>query len=235
MCAILGISSTDGELGMFIMKELLNQSQIRGRHATGISFVVGDKIKTISKPIPAKEFIKQELPNSKLIIGHCRYSTSDIRFNQPIADENFSISHNGVITQEPFEDWGDKYNMSDFKTENDSEILFKLLSGDKDPFMLDSSSMSCVFITKNGITGFRNNSRPLWLFKNDHFMGFASTEDIIVRTFAALEIEVEIKKIEPYKFYNISQNLNTLITSKSGYKNIKDLQFSTKLEAKYLS
>jgi glutamine phosphoribosylpyrophosphate amidotransferase len=47
MCAIIGVNSVDAELTPMVMKEFLVQSQIRGKHATGISYVDNGKIKTI--------------------------------------------------------------------------------------------------------------------------------------------------------------------------------------------
>src|ERR1700693_5119376 len=102
MCGIVGITCQDGELTAMLMKEFLLQSQIRGKHATGISYIEKNKIKTIKEPVSANKFIKREFPHSTMMIGHTRYSTSDIEYNQPISNSELSIVHNGIITQESF-------------------------------------------------------------------------------------------------------------------------------------
>jgi glutamine phosphoribosylpyrophosphate amidotransferase len=187
MCAIIGVNSVDAELTPMVMKEFLVQSQIRGKHATGISYVDNGKIKTISKPIPARQFVKQDLPISKLMIGHCRYSTSDIQYNQPISDSEMSVVHNGIITQESPEQWTKHFGYDNFQTKNDTELLFKCLKKKDDPFVkFPQSSIAAAVLRKDRIEITRNNTRPLWMFCGNYVTGFASTEDIIFRSLDAL-------------------------------------------------
>ena len=56
------------------------------------------------------------------MIGHCRYSTSDLQYNQPIYNDDYSIAHNGVVSQEMPERWKELYGY-DCKTKNDSELI----------------------------------------------------------------------------------------------------------------
>ena len=75
MCGIIGVSLkgiTREQIG--IVTKLIEESGIRGIHATGFSFLDGDKITTISAHKPAKEFLKKNLvamcidPNTTCII-----------------------------------------------------------------------------------------------------------------------------------------------------------------------
>jgi len=206
MCGIIGISCQDGELTSMLMKEFLLQSQIRGKHATGIAYLDKGKVKSISEPIPSSEFIKRDFPESSLMIGHTRYSTSDIRFNQPIATQEIALVHNGVITQEAFDNWSEHFKYSNFSTENDTELLLKCVEDFDNPFLkFINASIACGILSRHELICVRNNTRPLWLFFNEHFCGFASTEDIIKRSTENLGIEVEVQKTEPFKEYHFTE------------------------------
>ena len=86
------------------------ESRIRGMHATGLSYVKANSIVTQKLPVSADKFpfdfesyLNED--GNLYLVGHCRYSTSDLEYNQPIANERVSVVHNGVITQELYEDW----------------------------------------------------------------------------------------------------------------------------------
>ena len=92
MCGVVGIVSTN-ILQVSIIDELMRQSKIRGQHATGISYLDRDMLK--SKIIPKyATAMDYKNVNTKIVIGHARYSTSSILYNQPIHDEDISIVHN---------------------------------------------------------------------------------------------------------------------------------------------
>ena len=92
MCAVIGAylkkpSSKD----LANLAKVFYESQIRGLHATGVSYIQDGEIKTVIDSKPAEEFLK--LLNFKdcinedgnlYLIGHCRYSTSDLKYNQPL-------------------------------------------------------------------------------------------------------------------------------------------------------
>lgn len=243
MCAIIGLKCDDVELAQFVMSELLSQSQIRGKHATGISYVDSGKIKTIVKPISSHQFIKQGfVPEASMMIGHCRYSTSDIEFNQPISNAEMSIVHNGVITQEAFENWKQHFGFDNFKTKNDTELLLKCLHLGHNPFHeFPNASISVGILDKDKMTCFRNNSRPLWLMISEYFTGFASTSDIIKRTSKAMGIEIEAFPTTAYAQYEFTDTifhsdiwLNDEMTFTKPTLFNQDQQVNTKSENKYI-
>jgi len=60
MCAVIGLklhNVTDDDLSQ--IRRIFHESQVRGMHATGVSFIKSGKVVTIKEPIPAKEFIKK--------------------------------------------------------------------------------------------------------------------------------------------------------------------------------
>ena len=133
MCAVVGIVLKSPTAQDFQMaKRVFHESSIRGLHATGISYVKGNKITTEKLAVPADAF-PFEFENyvnedgNLYLIGHCRYSTSDLQYNQPLGDSSVSIVHNGVVTQELPENWKELYGY-DTETKNDSELIYKTVT-----------------------------------------------------------------------------------------------------------
>lgn len=180
MCAIIGaVLSKDFDqlCSVFI------ESSIRGLHATGLSYVKGGKVYTEKAPVPAKDFNydweKYVNEDGKLyLIGHCRYSTSDLEYNQPISNETRSIVHNGVITQEMPENWLSHYGY-ECETKNDSELVLK-----SDNALLefpDASMAVCELFNDKRIVAYRNGKRPIYMTTLDDGVIFTSTKDISKR------------------------------------------------------
>ena len=181
MCGVIGIISKK-VLSQAQISNLLVQSKIRGQHATGISYVQDDVIKTSIIPKNA-EHIGLENVHTKTLIGHARYSTSSLEYNQPISYLDVSIVHNGVITQENSANWG-KFDY-DFQTANDSEFILKSYLEGKHPVKeYKEASISSVILDNN--TGevhfFRNEKRPLYYAETKDTYYIASTKNILVRS-----------------------------------------------------
>ena len=191
MCAVIGIEIS-GVTAQDIssIRHLFIESRIRGKHATGVSYLKEGKVHTIKEPVDAVEFMENNNPadwvdeNGDIkAVAHCRYSTSDLRFNQPIADEGLSLVHNGVISQELPENWKELYEL-DCETANDSELLFRR----PDPTAWETASISALLLDRNGIQYMRNGKRPLWTAEVDRGKIYSSTQDIIKRSgFKTLE------------------------------------------------
>ena len=146
---------------------------------------------TIKEPLPSSHFIQKYDPSdwcegdTITMIGHCRYSTSDLNYNQPIADDTRSVVHNGVISQEMPDRWKQLYNI-DCETKNDTELLFH-----STPDNWPDASIAAVFLNKNKMTWTRNGKRPLWFTSLDECDIITSTEDIAIRS--GLSGSVKIK------------------------------------------
>lgn len=198
MCAVVGIySNTKVDINKFF--ELINQSMIRGKHATGLSWIDDGVLKNAVFPIPANEMSMPDI-ETNMIIGHCRYSTSDLEFNQPIYTNNISIVHNGVISQAEPETWEKKYGYK-FTSRNDSEILLRSWEKNKHPLEHDGS-MAAIVIDNTETPRmhfFRNEQRPLYYAKTDDAIYITSTADILKRsgingykkTIACIDYEID--------------------------------------------
>lgn len=239
MCGIIGLISKSKKVGLPIFEELLKQSQIRGKHSTGVSTIVDGAIETIALPIPADRFTSEyEIPWSERMIGHVRYSTSFIKHHQPISDGNIAITHNGIITQEKPEMWEEHFGYTGFKTKNDSELLLKCIEEGSGVFKkFKKSSMACGVLDTENLYCFRNETRPLWLFMGEGFAGFASTRDIIERTMKNLNHKVAINPTLPFAYYFFIKTTNdgyNVTTKMSTVKYVDDKQIKTKSQEKYI-
>ena len=117
------------------------------------------------------------------LIGHCRYSTSDLRFNQPIqTNPDLAIVHNGVVTQELPHNWEYLYGYQT-ETANDSELINRTLEAGLDPqdIWADSSLSVIELRSDKSMKAYRNGKRPLYRTQMHNGTIFTSTKDIAIR------------------------------------------------------
>ena len=225
MCGVLGITIADfNERDYGIIRSLFQQSMIRGKHATGVSYVKNGKVHTIKEPIPADEFIsKQNLENWRnedgnlYCIGHIRYSTSDLRFNQPFATDELGVVHNGVISQEPPSTWRQLFGY-ETETANDSELVLRAMEKNENPLtVFNPASMAvCVVHADKKLSAFRNHERPLYYYSDDRVTIFASTKDILKRSGVNNSVKTQM-----FRTYNVENFEMTYFDTNT---NVKDLQ-----------
>jgi glutamine phosphoribosylpyrophosphate amidotransferase len=233
MCGVLGITIQDYSDKYYeLIRNLFIQSMIRGKHATGVSYVKNKKIHTIKESIPADEFInKQDLESWRnedgnlYCIGHVRYSTSDLRYNQPFSNDKLAIAHNGVISQEPSSTWFDTFGYRT-ETENDSELILHMTEDNQNPLHYHNTSMAvCSIYADKRICAYRNHERPLYYYNDDARTIFASTKDILFRS----GIDCNVRKTRMFEIYNVNNFMLGSFSSaehnwlKSEF-NIEDLQ-----------
>ena len=163
MCAVIGTIIQNPSIKDFEnLLRVFHESKIRGMHATGISYVKHGKIHTEKYPVPANEF-PFNLPayvnedGNLYLVGHCRYSTSDLEYNQPIANENLSVVHTEII----------------LNTEED--CISPLIR------WKDSSLAVCELHVDRVIRAYRNGKRPLYLTTFNNGCIITSTENIPAR------------------------------------------------------
>jgi glutamine phosphoribosylpyrophosphate amidotransferase len=188
MCSVIGaIIKEPRAEDLLMLHDVFLESKIRGMHATGISYVKHGKIITDKRPVPADEFPFQwqsyiNEDGNLYMIGHCRYSTSDLEFNQPIANENLSVVHNGVITQELPEKWKELYGY-DCETKNDTELILHTAEDCISPLVRwkDSSLAVIELHVDKVIRFYRNGKRPLYLTNISNGCIITSTADVIKR------------------------------------------------------
>jgi glutamine phosphoribosylpyrophosphate amidotransferase len=229
MCGVLGIKIKNaGEEDYALVRNLFLQSMIRGKHATGVSYVKNGEIVTIKEPIPANEFIaKHDVKDwvnedgNLYCIGHIRYSTSDLNYNQPFSSADISIVHNGVISQEDPTTWEETYGLKT-NTANDSELILRCIENGGDPLTkFNPASMAvCVLFADKTLVGFRNEARPLYYYTDSTTTVLTSTENIGIR--AGL---VGLSKTDMYKKYiQTEKQYNEFEISLTPLKNVEDLQ-----------
>lgn len=228
MCAVVGAvlkspSSEDFEM----LKRVFHESRIRGMHATGISYVKNGSITTEKLAVPADQF-PFEFENyvnedgNLYLIGHCRYSTSDLQYNQPIGDSSVSIVHNGVVSQELPENWKELYGY-DTETKNDSELVFKTVT--ESPLeKWQDASLSVVELYKDKLIRFyRNGKRPIYLSLIPNGCIITSTKDIAVRAGILLADELPSGVYYTYDGRTLVQdpaNIKTLDLQKVDYEEL---------------
>jgi glutamine phosphoribosylpyrophosphate amidotransferase len=227
MCGIIGAvlsSPTDDDLDL--VKRVFLESRIRGMHATGISFVKNDKIVTIKESVSADIFLETlnlrdciNEDNNLYLIGHCRYSTSDLEFNQPINSDKISIVHNGVITQQPNELWSKLYGYVT-ETKNDSELVLRTLEAYKEPLTVwgDSSMAVCELYSDKTLNFYRNGQRPIYYLPKDNGYIIGCTKDIFNRAGANIPLDGIMNIV--YNIKNMELNSYSVPTNK------KDLQYA---------
>ena len=224
MCGVIGVhlsNPTATDLG--IVRELFSQSMIRGKHATGVTYFNGEQLVTDKAPVPVNEFFETRNVVDWLydddyydhkcltLIGHIRYSTSDLHTNQPFVgcmeDQQVAVAHNGVVSQEAQDTW--EY---DTISANDSELLLRCIQDGKHPLEVYADrSMAVTQLTtlrrQNAdgtegsvfpmLEGYRNHERPLWRSKRKNGILFASTADILARSGIAKSL-----RCEPFTVYS---------------------------------
>jgi len=188
MCSVIGAIIKKPEYEDFQkLEKVFHESRIRGLHATGISYVKEYTIHTVKLPVSAdvfpfswNDYVNED--GNLYLIGHCRYSTSDLEYNQPINNQTTSVVHNGVITQELPENWEKLYGYK-CETKNDTELILHTIDDDKSPLEVwkDSSLAVCELWFCKKLKFYRNGKRPLYLTSLDNGCIITSTKDVIVR------------------------------------------------------
>jgi len=221
MCGVLGIAINNFTEGDYdLVRSLFIQSMIRGKHATGVSYVKNGRVNTIKDPIPADEWIKkQDLSEWRnedgnlYCVGHVRYSTSDLRYNQPMSTDKLGIVHNGVISQESPSTWGSIYGLKT-ETANDSELILRAMEEEINPLEhFHPASMSvCALYDDKRIVAFRNEERPLYFSFANNITVFASTADILKRSGVKEATKVPMYRILTVDKFNVSgYNIKTYV------------------------
>lgn len=236
MCGILGYQFTNAkrpEKAREFIEHLLQQSKIRGLHATGAAALVGKEIRVLKAPVPAPKFLQapewtafcDPMPSS--MIFHTRYSTSgdwqDDENNQPLLTENLALVHNGIVSMGTKEEMERVYGVK-LSAENDSEIILRnidrhlaqgegisasIYAGLHDIHAVQPPIFACGLLSRTGeIYCFRDHVRPLYLFELPalNLRGFCSTKDIFERSLAAANLSGTahtLRPCEPYVVYNL--------------------------------
>ena len=199
MCAVIGAylekpSASD----LNTLANVIRESSIRGLHATGVSWVKDEKIHAFISNSPATEFLTHfdlsktvNEDGNLYLIAHCRYSTSDLEYNQPLYNTQFAIVHNGVVSQEMPENWQKLYGYK-CETRNDSELILHTLKAKKSPLVeFANASMAVIELyNEKKLRFYRNGKRPIYFTSLPNGGIITSTKDIAVRAGLSNSIEI---------------------------------------------
>jgi glutamine phosphoribosylpyrophosphate amidotransferase len=225
MCAVIGIflrRVTTQDID--VVTRVIFESRIRGLHATGVSYVNAKGLQTIREPVPANEFLKtypvQSFVdgNTLTMIAHCRYSTSDLTYNQPLYTDTLSVVHNGVISQELPENWERLYGCKT-ETKNDSELLLHSPNPLSD---WKQASIAAIELRPNkDMRYYRNGKRPLYHAMLPNGVIVSSTADILRRASPDLCPQL----IDQGTYYRLSdRHATTISIEPESHYQLKDLQ-----------
>ena len=164
------------------------ESRIRGKHASGVAWYDGKGIQSLVQPIAIYELVtkidwnKLVINGKVTMIAHARYSTSNIKYNQPIIGESMAVVHNGVITQSDPQTWESQYGYK-CESQNDSELILRAVEKNDNPLTkFPTSSIAAIILDDRGqLSYMRNSQRPLWMGKIGEGRVYASTYDILHR------------------------------------------------------
>lgn len=171
------------------VKKLFTETQIRGMHQTGMTFLRGSELIRFVVQGNGEKFVEEfnwdNLADlDKLVfIGHNRYSTSDLNYPQPIqVFDDLALVHNGVVTQEPPSMWK-KYGY-ELLTANDSELLYQARYQGREPLVEfpDATMAVCELSSSGEFRWYRNGGRPLYYVEVENGYFICSTADIALRS-----------------------------------------------------
>jgi glucosamine 6-phosphate synthetase-like amidotransferase/phosphosugar isomerase protein len=190
-------------------------SEVRGTDATGISYVKDGVVKVFKKPKPAHALNLYFPADTKMLIGHTRYTTQGSekqnQNNHPfISADGFSLAHNGVIYND--KELRMQYQLPNTNIETDSYIAVQLLEGEKLSFesiqfmaeQLDGSFAISILNHDNTLYLVKG-SNPIYLvhFKSLGLYLYSSTQEIM---FEALQ-----KCNFTYKYDVVSLKCNDIL------------------------
>jgi glutamine phosphoribosylpyrophosphate amidotransferase len=220
MCAVFGaFLEKPIAQDLKMLADVFRESSIRGLHATGISWVRDNRVHAMISATPAGKFVEALNEDGNLyLIGHCRYSTSDLNYNQPLWDSNFAIVHNGVVSQEMPENWERLYGYK-CQTRNDSELILHTLRAKKSPLVeFADASMAVVELYKEKkLRFYRNGKRPIYFTSLPNGGIITSTKDIAERANLKGTVEVDMNSY-------VTMNNGTFAKEFVHIEGAKDLQ-----------
>ncbi len=190
MCAVIGFAAdkpTDVHLHHLI--NLFTESQVRGLHAFGFSYILEGRVKTFrsNNLEDIIRSLKTVWPVSELI-GHCRYSTSgdwqQPENNQPLVKREQALVFNGVISMKTKIEMEREFGI-DMSSDNDGEIALHYYNLNVDQCMRwikeGKFSFAGIFLNSAIMVAIRNKSRPMATMTKDGALFIGSTVDIFAR------------------------------------------------------
>lgn len=237
MCGLVGVYAKNTPEAWGEIEALVAEAQIRGKHSTGVSLLIGNHFSGWIDAIPSRKFLHKNLSVIKAMckdeeylyqIWHTRYCTSGPEHNQPIIGNEKSVAVNGVISQAPPEEWIRIYPPRDpYQTTNDAEILHRIREDDRDPFtsLNEEASFAAIELTTGmypkQVIGYRNGKRPLYYVKTAQGEYFVSTQQMVQRALKG----ARPKPIPLYQMFVVGQPPIGTIDFSPAPQDLQNLEF----------
>lgn len=113
----------------------------------------------------------------------------------------------GTLTDKPVKSWDREFDVKMEKEGNIAELLLKImLRGDRIDDIFPSAAFSSGLMSKDGLMFYTNGKRPLYIFRSNKVIGFASTKQIIMDFIAIAKrersvIDLSIQRATPETMY----------------------------------
>lgn len=207
MCGLFGMIDYKGVLNCWekkrIIQTLENASEIRGKDATGIAFLLREQIQIYKRALPAHK-LHISLPlDVTIVMGHTRLATQgsflENQNNHPFygrySQGEFALAHNGILYND--RELRIKENLPNTDIKTDSYIAVQLLekegtiNTDTLAHMAEKVKGSFTFtvLNRQGLFIIKGNS-PFYLlhFKKGFYL-YASTEEIMEYVLKKLKLK----------------------------------------------
>ena len=177
MCAIIGfVGYSFSEQAFATLHRLFIESKIRGMHAYGYAAHLHSGETEVNKSNQLMPLLKNMSKTPKLLIGHCRYSTSgdykNPANNQPLVYKDEFLAFNGVIDMRTKPEMEAAHKI-DMESDNEAKDRMSLLRNE--------ITFSGLVLKKDSLQFFRNEGRPAYKASKYGCIYIASTQDILRR------------------------------------------------------
>lgn len=200
MCGVVGFVGNKLDDGVrCFLSALVKQSQIRGMHAYGVAYGYFGHDLRVQKSFDCNDIINiVHSEKYNVLMAHTRYDTSGdwrvLENNQPINIGKDVLVFNGVVRMCSKNEYQKEFK-EHYQTDNDGEIILKLIQKDK-PYdaLLRSYDVSYAGLhyIKRQLFVMRNENRPLWVAHRNNNTYVASTKDIFERSVAQKKIHCQL-------------------------------------------
>lgn len=206
MCSLFGLIDYNDVLDQHqttkIISVLSRECEARGTDATGISYVSNNRLHVFKRPLAAHR-LQFHIPKaSKIIMGHTRLTTQGSeRYNynnHPFlgraAGKTFALAHNGVLHNDAF--LRSTEPLASTRIQTESYVIVQLIEKYK-ALNFESlkqaaekieGSFTFTVMDQNNNLYFVKGDNPLCIYQFNGFYLYASTEEILKRTFRALRL-----------------------------------------------
>ena len=215
MCGLFGFVNYGEPLPSNVLSVLCNslatESEVRGEHATGISFVKTNQLCILKKPKRASS-LEFKVPDvTSALIGHTRHTTQGSEnqnynnhpFQGKAGRHEFSLAHNGIIANDA--DLKKQLKLPKTKIETDSYVCVQLLESQNKldfgsiKYMAEkiSGTFTLTLLDDNNTLYIVKGDSPLSIlnFKQLGLLVYASTDSILWRAIIETPLMATVKKV----------------------------------------